>query len=70
MPSGPISKQLAETLLGEPIDPWLAERRERNDSWQTIAIELRDVTGGKASFSGVTVRSWSSEPAKTKQAMA
>lgn len=66
MPSGPLSKQLAETLLGESLDPWLTLRRERGDSWQTIAQELRDVTAGRASFSAVTVRSWSDEPVVSK----
>lgn len=63
-------QQLAEEVLGQPIKPWIAERRLAGATWQAIAGELRAVTDGKVDFSHVTVRSWSDEPVVPKGAEA
>lgn len=54
----PLAKQLAESALGQPVDEWIAARREDGDSWRTIAVALHDATDGKASFTSEAIRRW------------
>lgn len=49
---------LAETLLCEPLDQWVFERRGAGLSWRSIAQELRTCTEGKVAVNRETLRSW------------
>jgi hypothetical protein len=50
--------RLAEHLLGEPLQPWVAARRDRGESWQRIAAELHEASGGVLDINRETLRIW------------
>jgi len=54
------TQQLAELLLGQPLDDWLTERRTGwgKRPYRRIAEELAHVTNGKVDVTGETLRLW------------
>ena len=56
----PPLQRLAEVIMGEPLAPWIASRREPEfrRSWRVIANELAAATGGEVVVSGEAVRTW------------
>lgn len=60
----PPQKQLAESALGEPIEPWIDARRRDGDSWRTIALALYVATDGRVSLTSEAVRRWNPEAGK------
>jgi hypothetical protein len=59
-------QHLADLLLDERVEDWVATRRnrERPLSWRRIALELRDVTEGKVDVSPTTLLAWCSDAAR------
>lgn len=55
----PPRQRLADLLLDQPVVQFIAERREAGDSYRSIALALRDATGGEVDVTDVTVRTWS-----------
>lgn len=51
-------------LLGEDVIEWIRERRGHpySPTWQTIADELREATGGQVDVTREAVRQWAAEP--------
>lgn len=64
VPPAPLSKRLAESLLGEPIDAWLEAQVEAKQSLRAIARNLFEATDGAADFSPETIRNWMPKKAK------
>lgn len=54
------SMRLADILLDEPVDRWIAEQRASGLSWRRIAFALRDATDGQLEISDQTLISWGS----------
>lgn len=52
------AQHLADLLLDRPVEEWARERRARGLSWRRIALELRDVTGGKVDVAPATLIAW------------
>lgn len=50
--------RLADLVLERPLSGWVAERRERGDSWRRIAIDLERDTDGQVTVTDETLRSW------------
>jgi hypothetical protein len=56
-PSRTDKQQLADLLLGQPVEDWVAARRP-GLSWERIAVELRDATDRRVEVSGNQLRLW------------
>lgn len=65
MPPTSTAQVLAEHILGEPIVPWLSDRRRQGQpderSYHRLAADLREATGGKVDITGESVRQWLKE---------
>ena len=57
------TQRLAGLILGEPVQTWIARRREAGASWRDIAADLRDRSNGQVSVSHEAVRRWAEESA-------
>ena len=57
------TQRLAEILLGQPLRKWIADRRAAGLSYDRIAVELHDRTGGQVSVSGEAIRQWAAKDA-------
>lgn len=57
------TQRLAEIILGQPIEKWIAERRDAGMSYNRIAVDLHDRTGGQVSVTGEAIRLWATEVA-------
>lgn len=55
---GTPTQRLASTLLGQPLEEWVARRRHAGMSWKTIADDLAASTNGQISVSRETLRGW------------
>lgn len=51
-------QKLADHLLPEGLDTFVAARRAEHKSWRQIAIDLRDATHGEVDITDVTLRNW------------
>lgn len=72
MPSETPLQRLASHVLGEPVGPWIRERRQPSDtcpscgapapqkkSWREISEELRGATNGAIDVPFQTLINWS-----------
>jgi len=50
-------QRLADLLLGQPVEEWIAARRP-DTSWEKIAAELTQATQGGIEVTDMTVRRW------------
>ena len=55
-------RRLADALftdrVGQPLDDWIADRREEGQSWRAISRELQTVTGGVIDVTPQTLINW------------
>lgn len=53
-------QRLATALLDQPLDEWVAERRDPAalHSWRLIAQQLAKATDGQVDVTGETLRNW------------
>lgn len=51
-------KRLADRLLGEPVDGFIADRRAQGESYRRIARALLEATHGEIDVTEATVRAW------------
>ncbi len=63
MPPSQITtaQRLANALLGEPVQDWIAGQRSLGLSWRDVADTLTTVTHGQVIVTHETVRAWSQE---------
>ena len=52
------AKRLADLLLGEPVETWIAQRREKKVAYRLIARELFEATDGEIDVTDNTIRNW------------
>lgn len=54
------AQHLADILLDQPVEEWIAERRNQDKpvSWRRISLELRDATDGKCDIAPATLLAW------------
>lgn len=52
------SKQLADIMLGQPVEQWLRDRRDSGASLRAIATELSERTNGRVSVSHQAISKW------------
>lgn len=52
---------LADEILGEPVEDWLARRRKAGHSWQQIRDEMREATDRRISVTPNSLRVWLEE---------
>jgi hypothetical protein len=57
------TQRLATLLLGQPVREWIAEQRERGNSWRKIADDLNARTNGQVDVTHEAVRGWADEAA-------
>lgn len=57
----PTNRQLADILLGEPIEDWLRARRDEGRSLREIAALLSERTSGRVVLSHQAVNRWLQE---------
>lgn len=62
------TQRLADILLGEPVESWVAQRRNEGKSWRRISNELRDETKGDIDVAPPTLISWATEAEHAEQA--
>lgn len=64
------TQRLATLLLGQDVVEWVRERRGHRYSptWQAIADELSEATGGQVSVTREALRLWVNEDASQKAA--
>ena len=53
-----MAGHIAEQKLGYPLDDWVADQRDADKSWQTIATDLSNQTDGIVVVSWETLRRW------------
>jgi len=53
-----LAHKYADTVLGRPLEEYVAEARARGTSWRRISLNLRDETGGEVDITHETLRSW------------
>lgn len=58
MISGTPRQRLAERHLDRPLGEWVSDRRDRGESWATIAEALADATDGDVEISREAIRLW------------
>lgn len=58
VPGGTPTQRLASTLLGQPLEEWVAERRHAGMSWKVIAEDLAIATNQQICVSRETLRGW------------
>lgn len=58
VPEPTPTQRLAETLLQQPLEAWVGERRGAGMSWRKVATELRIATGGIVCVNRETLRAW------------
>jgi hypothetical protein len=60
MSERPPSQLLAELLLNQPLDDYIADKRASRPqwSWRLIAEQIGIDTAGKVNVTGETVRQW------------
>lgn len=52
------TRRLADKLLPEGVDAFIATRRDGEQSWRRIALDLRDATRGEVDVTPETIRNW------------
>lgn len=52
------TQQLAEVVLGEPLQDWVVARRQRGLSWKSVAAELAVTTNDQVQLNRETLRVW------------
>jgi len=57
------TKRLAELLLGQSVESWIATKRDAGRSWRQIADDLSEQTNGQVTVSHEAVRLWMSDAA-------
>lgn len=62
VPDAKPAQRLAEVLLGQPLDQWVAERRAVGMSWRTISADLAVSTQHQLKINRETLRNWYREP--------
>lgn len=57
-PRGSARRRLADVLLDETLDEFVAARRAQGRSWRAIARDLWEATNGRVDASDETIRAW------------
>ena len=57
------TQRLAEILLGQSLEKWITERRAAGLSYDRMAVDLHDRTGGQVSVTGEAIRQWATKDA-------
>lgn len=52
------TRRLADALLSEPLDEFVASRRGQGKPWRLIARELWAATDGQIDITEVTLQNW------------
>jgi hypothetical protein len=52
------TQQLADLVLGRPVEEYVAERRNAGRSWRMVTRDLAEATEGRVDVTEVTLRSW------------
>ena len=58
-----VHQHLADTILGQPVEQWITDRREAGVTWRAISRDLEDASDGKLRVTEKTIRLWLSDPA-------
>jgi hypothetical protein len=58
MASATPTRLLADKLIPDGVDQFIAQRRDQRKSWRRIALDLRDQTSGVIDVTPETVRKW------------
>jgi len=53
-----VLQQLATSILGEPVGPWILKRHRARCTYEDIAAELAEATGGKVAVSKQAIHQW------------
>ena len=53
-----VRQQLATSLLGKPVKPWILKRHRARCSYKDIAAELAKATGGKVRVTRQAIGLW------------
>ena len=53
-----VRQQLATSLLGTPVGEWILERHRARSSYQDIADELAEATGGHVCVTRQAIGLW------------
>ena len=57
------TQRLAELLLGQSVESWIAAKRDAGRSWRQIADDLTEQTNGQVTVSHEAIRLWMSDAA-------
>ena len=57
------TQQLAEMILGEPIEAWIAKQRADGIAWRIVARNRYGATNGRIDVTHETLRNWSEKDA-------
>lgn len=52
------AQHLADLLLGEPVEEWMAARTAQGISWRFIVRQLAEATDGRVDVTTVTALAW------------
>jgi len=53
-----VLQRLATSLLGEPVGPWILKRHRERCTYERIAAELAEATGGQVAVSKQAIHQW------------
>jgi len=53
-----VRQQLATSLLGEPVGPWILKRHRAKCSYKDISDELAKATGGRVCVTRQAIGLW------------
>lgn len=68
MPNLKPLARLADNLLDEGLEHFIAQRRADGKSWDTVAKELWAATNHEIDVTGVTVQKWNDDIARERAA--
>lgn len=57
------NQRLASLILGQPVQTWIASRRDSGRSWRLVARDLYEATNGQIDVTHETVRNWAEQVA-------
>jgi len=53
-----VRQQLASSIIGEPVGPWILKRHRARCSYKDIAAELAEATGGQVRVTRQAIGLW------------
>jgi len=62
-----VRQQLATSILGEPVGDWILKRHRERCTYERIAAELAEATGGQVAVSKQAIHQWRKAATEGKQ---